>query len=455
MNRLQTDGEQQLKGTAATWPRWWRWTVIGASVLVLCSCRGLPSKRTSPGGDATLVSASQLQRPAKTLASNGADALLRSQPVPSPDIASIQHRQASYQPTVRGQSPHATTLVSNSLPPGAFTGEHLPDCPRVLLDHELPMHGGAQWAPPGIARPWPPAEYIYDGGDRGKPAYAGKDWEVRGLDPEDTIAHYDTLDGRIIVEPSNRVCIYAPRFRVVRRVDGLQQYTADLAANIGDASVGPAIQDLDLNPGAAVQLAGPLDERGVRDPNIEQLDLPGVSVSTDLHLREAINDDLPFENLSIIRKGIAEQAERPLLAIHVDAAIEWTHEDGVSIILDGQKAHAETGDIRAQATFTVDNPNRPCLRIVKLASCKVARPGDFIDFVLRFDNTGSETIGNVTIMDNLTTRLEYVPKSQSSSLPGDFVTVANEVGSLKLRWEIKDPLPAGHGGTIRFRCRVR
>ena len=47
------------------------------------------------------------------------------------------------------------------------------------------------------------------------------DFNVYGLDPEDTFGHFDTLDGKRIVVPSNRVAIYAPRFGSVRRIDGV------------------------------------------------------------------------------------------------------------------------------------------------------------------------------------------------------------------------------------------
>ena len=35
-----------------------------------------------------------------------------------------------------------------------------------------------------------------------------------------------------------------------------------------------------------------------------------------------------------------------------------------------------------------------------------ANPGDEVDFTLRFDNVGNQPIGNVTIVDDLTGRLE-------------------------------------------------
>jgi hypothetical protein len=61
----------------------------------------------------------------------------------------------------------------------------------------------------------------------------------------------------------------------------------------------------------------------------------------------------------------------------------------------------------------------------------------------------------VTILDNLTTRLEYVPESAQSSVKANFSASANDGESLTLRWEILEPLKPGDGGLVRFKCRVR
>ena len=51
----------------------------------------------------------------------------------------------------------------------------------------------------------------------------------------------------------------------------------------------------------------------------------------------------------------------------------------------------------------------------------------------------------MTVVDNLTTRLEYLPDSAQCSLNADFFTEVNEGDSLVLRWEIIDPLEVGEG----------
>ena len=80
------------------------------------------------------------------------------------------------------------------------------------------------------------------------------------------------------------------------------------------------------------------------------------------------------------------------------------------------------------------------LRIVKVASCCNAKPGDFVDFTIRFHNTGTEAIDNVSIIDSLSPRLKYIDKSQETSMKVDFFTKPNDGESLELRWEIVEPL---------------
>ena len=93
-----------------------------------------------------------------------------------------------------------------------------PVAPTADYGIPLPETTITPWSPPGIARPWPHDEYLHDGGDRDIQVTVSDDFQVHGLEMEDTIVHFDTIDGRRLVEPSNRVSIYAPRFGAVRQV---------------------------------------------------------------------------------------------------------------------------------------------------------------------------------------------------------------------------------------------
>lgn len=374
------------------WPQWWRLTVISAGALILCSCQGIGQQQT-------------------------------------PDL-------------VEGySSPPVANPVANTLPPTAWTGP-----PRPLV---------RQWSPPGISGPWPADEYLCDGGDKGVSVHVQKDWTVEGLQLEDTVAHFDTIDGRRVVEPSNQVCIYAPRFGSVRRVETAGGYDARQALVRYDEATGVKLEEESLGANTALQqvrLEGSAAIKGARN---QQRNLPGLEVENSFALLEANNGFKVHENLRVLRDGVYLQSEQPQLAMRTEAAAIWTIDKGVQVVLDKVAALVTNGDARVQATYATDYEGESKLRIVKVASDCVGHPGEEIEFTLRFDNIGSEMLGNVTIIDNLTTRLEYVPGSQTSTIKADFLPQVNQGDSLALRWEIIDPLPAGQGGIIRFKCRIR
>jgi uncharacterized repeat protein (TIGR01451 family) len=164
----------------------------------------------------------------------------------------------------------------------------------------------------------------------------------------------------------------------------------------------------------------------------------------------------PYENITAIRIGIFDNTERLILAKGKQAAIAWTHDQAVQIILNRKNAMEVTKDRQAEAIYTVSEPNgEPKLRIIKIASTPDALPGEDVWFTIRFDNVGTQTIGNVTIVDSLNTRLEFVEGSAQCSRNATFSTQPNEGNSLVIRCELADSLEPSRGGLIRFRCKVR
>jgi uncharacterized repeat protein (TIGR01451 family) len=320
----------------------------------------------------------------------------------------------------------------------------------------LPYTAKGSWSPPGIRQPWPEDEYLRDGGDEGLPAGVTKQKRVLGLEMEDTVACYQTSDGRTLVEPSNEVFIYSPRFGAVRQVVGL-------AANEERQRPGGVYSPEKLNAPTTLQLVAdakqhvqPGDEIASRPP-VAMLNKQNQGVlSTDIGPRSFQGSYQAYENLSIIRMGSFDATQKAILARGSTAAIAWSHTQEVQIILDHQGAMAEVKYDASQSFYTVSSPpGRPKLRLVKVASTPVAKPGDIVDFTLRFDNIGNEPIHNVAILDSLNTRLEYVPGSAQCSDPAKFSTQANEGDSVVLCCELSDPLAPGKGGVLRFRCHVR
>ena len=350
---------------------------------------------------------------------------------------------------------------SQGLPAEAYTGASAaaaaPMGPPGSEDGvPMPYTARGPWSPPGIRQPWPEDEYLRDGGDEGLPTGIGKQWEVRGLEMEDTVAHYDTLDGRTVVEPSNEVYIYSPRFGAVRQVVGM-------VANEERQRAGGVHVPEKLNAPTTLQVVAdakqniqPGDEIGARPVVALRSKQRKDVMSTGAGPRAFQNAFKPYENLAIIRQGVFEAAEMPFLARGANAAIAWSHTQAVQIILDRQGAMAEVKYDQSTSVYTVTfPPGHPKLRVVKVASTPFAQPGDEVDFTLRFDNIGNQLIGNVTIIDSLNTRLEYIADSAQCSVEAKFYTQPNEGGSVVVRCEVTDPLEPGKGGILRFRCRVR
>jgi len=282
------------------------------------------------------------------------------------------------------------------------------------------------------------------------------DWQVFGLNVEDAVAHYDTLDGRTLVEPSNRVHIYSPRFGAVRQVASLragEQVGRAGGVHLATTLMGPreslpvGVGTQNLQPTGAIADRPPVIFRGRQGDGV---------VSEAIRPRGFQDDLLPFENLAAIRMGVFEEAEMAMLAKGTAAALAWSHDKAVQVIIDRNAAMAVMADQTSPSVYTVaPPPGDPKLRVIKVASTQFAEPGDEVAFTIRFDNVGNQAIGNVTIIDNLSPRLEYIADSAQCSLAAEFFTEPNEAESLVVRCEVADPIEPGDGGVLRFKCRVR
>ncbi len=151
-----------------------------------------------------------------------------------------------------------------------------------------------------------------------------------------------------------------------------------------------------------------------------------------------------------------KESETAWLMRGSDAALAWSHKQSIQVVLERRGAMVENAAEKAFAVYVTGTPpDCPRLRVVKVASTSFAEPGDEVDFTIRFDNLGNQTIHNVAILDSLSTRLEYIPNSAQCSLKAQFSTQPNEGESLVVRCQLSAPLKAGDGGVIRFHCRVR
>lgn len=398
-------------------PAWFRYGVIAAAVLLLCSCRSTTG-------------------PEYRIASSGA--VIRGQSPEAPAGASAAG--------VSVASHEATHLTRQQVAQAQCLPEGFVAAPCA--------HEGCGCCDHG-AMGGPSDEYLCDGGDQGLPAAVRKDRSVAGLEQQDTVAHYDTVDGRTVITPSNRVCIYAPRFAAVRKVVDLRAYARYDAAGGATQQLAP----VRLNEREGATTTAALLEPGVhreREPSslLKERRQAG-ELDRDRRVAAVIGSLAPYANLEIVRTGEYTGEDRVKLARASLHAVTWTSRQAAQVTLDRRRAQAEVSVQTPGTIYHLLTPNNPRLRLVKLASRGDALPGEEVEFTLRFDNVGDRVIGNVTIADNLTTRLQYVPDSQKSSLSANFSPEPNDGESLVLRWEIAEPIQPGQGGVLQFRARVR
>jgi uncharacterized repeat protein (TIGR01451 family) len=383
-------------------PAWWQCLLVAAATIILCSC-------TSPALRTTLVADKSLADTAPAAANNES----------------------------------STAVSASGLPAG-----------RLIPCEQYDGQNGTIAIDPYGPLPGPSDEYLCDGGDFGTPAGVTTDGKIAGLEPEDAISHY-TADGRILVTPSNRVCIYAPRFAAVRRVVEVVAHEQPVFVNATLEETGPAKAAKSLPPIQAKQRHAVAVDLGQRPPNLfrqrqQAGGLENLQATADVYTSLA-----PYAALEIIRTGEVSAAEKPRVERAMEAAIKLTGVQAPQVAFGVKMAQAEVGVREPGVIYHTSGPNHPKLRLIKLASSGNAQPGDEIEFTLRFDNIGDQTIDNVTVADNLTTRFEYVSGSAKSSVDADLIIEENDAGSVLLSWDIKNPVKPGAGGILRFKVKVR
>lgn len=320
-------------------------------------------------------------------------------------------------------------------------------------------HAGCGPAYPVMPQPWDQQEYIFDGGDREPAVVVISDGSVAGLQVEDTVMHYETEDGRLLVDPSCRTKIYSPRFAAVRKVTNVATNGMAIAALPASQPAGP-VSINDKTPSQSVMLGQQIKREDgvklmeeVRDRN---RGVPAEGIIPFV----AINDaQRAMEDVDFIHSGIVREDQWWKIVKGAEAALQWDGIDGVHIFIGGDEALQVKDTLKPEELYVYKLKDAR-VRICKVASDTLANPGDEVTFTIRFDNSGEQPIKNIVILDNLSPRLEYIEGSQTSSVinvvdAANFTATPNEVGSAVLRWEIKSEMKPGEGGWIRFRCKVR
>lgn len=312
-------------------------------------------------------------------------------------------------------------------------------------------------------------ECVHDGGDHGEHAGLDPAGNLRGLDPEDTIAEFTDCKGRRGLTCSNRVCLCVPRFGVLRVVTPPNSY--DSVQGPADARKIQIQQQVRVGvPSLEAEYYERIVAMRARQRASQNVGIEGPVRLDRVEVIEARELNLgPITFIGTKKIQILTEAERALLKRQVEFARQLSSnvspraEIGVEGTAVVGRVEAGPQVVSAQATtrdITVCCEELPCppdkpLILVKCADRTSAQPGDVVTFMLRYSNHGGKPITDVAVSDSLSPRLEYVPDSSQADRAAVFTTQTNEAGSLILRWEISGTLQPGQSGALRFQARVR
>lgn len=324
---------------------------------------------------------------------------------------------------------------------------------------QLPSDPACPPLEPGQRPLLPRDEYLCDGGDRGTKAGVGPGGAIRGIDPRDAVIRFDVgMDGyndpKIL--PTNRVCIYAPRFAEIRvstgtienvEIHGLNLNT--LTQRVAQAEKTDDIRRLVQNQ--APEMAR--DRRRAQDARSksfagESSEVRGAMGYVDVRQVKIGSQAQAAQTEKLRQAPVVARDKVKLVGIKTVEA---------PVVADLVQGTAEA--VRSQPTLEMTGvetpPNRPGLAVVKRVDVTEAEPGDTVTYAIAYRNMGNTPIRSVSIVDSLLPRLEYVAGSAKGPKGSDFSVGENIAGSTELRWDLKETIPPGGSGYVSFQAVVR
>ena len=392
-------------------PPWFRYGVIALAVLVLCSCRRSgPDYRVADEPRRHVGDRRRIEAPASRL-----------------------HRKRPPQPVVRQQPPftrrpttdcgHAPRRPDQHCCPGrqprptaAPIGRLPCDCgpARCCLLQRRPVRG-------------PNDEYLCDGGDFGSPAAvvdraATSSASSRKTPSPTTTRSTAARSSRPATRSASTPRGSPPSAQVVdlRALRPHRRRPTAPSANsarsrIDETRTAPPPRSPTSNPTSTASKRRPACSASAQQPGeLDRDRRVAVTLGTLAAVRQPANRSAPARSSAT---DIVKIARASL------AAITWAGDQAAQVVLDSRQAHAEVGVANARHDLPAGRAEQPQAAAHQAAPRpSYAQPGDEVEFTLRFDNVGDRVIGNVTILDSLTTRLEYIEGSQKCSLEADFET---------------------------------
>ncbi|WP_165230842.1 DUF11 domain-containing protein [Aquisphaera insulae] len=314
--------------------------------------------------------------------------------------------------------------------------------------------------PPPPGRPWLPRdEYLCDGGDGGAPAGVGGDGNLQGIDPRDAVMKFDIGLGdrsKHRVLPTNRVCVYAPRFAEIQVATGANQAIEIHSANVNRKVEKFEQADSRSHANRLVQKqAAELARERRRAQDLEAKNHVGESSEM-----RALDGYLNVQHATVGSQN--QPASQALARVQPAMMKERLRLDGIktaeSAVMKGLVVGAMQDVMTWQAhsmTGIETPPPRPGMAIIKRVSATEAEPGDTITFTITYRNMGNTPIRSASIVDSLLPRLEYVKGTARGPKGTSFSSGDNKVGSTELKWDLPGVIAPGASGEVSFQAVVR
>jgi len=282
-------------------------------------------------------------------------------------------------------------------------------------------------------------------------------WEAETHNETGTFIYYNGIEGRATIQSSDPVYIYAPRFRAVRQVIDLNvdeqvTMTGDLYTPTQVSTANRSLETSTTRQNAQVGTGTTRTVMLETQANTGSGILDG-NIAVQVKTQEAV---IPQENRKINGPNVMNGKTRSVTADGLIEIKAWTQTENLRVFIDKQSASASIQSVAAPSLYTVqEGEKKQDVKIYKVASTNSAKPGETVDFIIYFENTGNSPVGNIVLVDNLPARLEIVEDSAESSVDSSFTYEVNGNGSQTLRWEVTQPLHVGEKGAVKFKALVR
>jgi uncharacterized repeat protein (TIGR01451 family) len=308
---------------------------------------------------------------------------------------------------------------------------------------------------PAPARPsLPRDEYLCDGGDAGTPAHVTSSGSVNGLEPRDAVIRFDD-DRRSRVLPTNRVCVYAPRFAAVRHSLGASEALFVLVPKGAEQMERQAGIESQQNPLKLTRNQA-LEAARHRSRASALLGRDGVARHTEFRI--LAGSDTITQIAGHVFTATPETKNTNLMPSQATNRLRL---DGIKtaegVVVNGilQGPNQRVMAWKPQEIAGVETPpNRPGMAVLKQVDRSEAEPGDVVTYTITYRNMGNVPITSVSVVDSLLPRLDYVATSAKGPKGSVFTAGENQAGAQELRWDIGTLAP-GEQGSVSFQARVR